>query len=967
MPSRRIPLYIHIAYLFVGLLLGYALVSQGYQYWQTQRLLMQEAQSRYQLIANHAQAALDALYRPSRAAIDLLAHTPLVHANSLEARLSHVDALVAALHAQPQLSAAYVGWSNGDFFLLRPWADSPLMHKLYPEAPLHTRWVVQSRQPAQQAGGTFLYLDAELKELARHERSNYPFDPRSRRWYQQAQARGGLYSSNPYRFFTSDEAGITLALAHPEGHAVLGLDTTLSSLDALLSSYKPTPSSQVAVINATGEIVTWSENRTLPTQPDSGLPLLSQLNNEPLVQAQQLIADQQAISVKHGRWQAQDWQLARVALLADAGDMPLYLLLASPHDELLAAAKVLRHESMLISMLLIVPGIALALLFARWAARPLKTLTREAEKIERFNFDEPLTVDSNIAEVADLARAMGKMKATIHRFLDLSLALSAETDFQRLLAQLIKDMQEVTNADAALIYLQDSAEAPWQLACLRHHGQMLATEHSAPIALDAQHHPLLQALHFAKPVRLSGAQASQHFSALPTPTNDLSLWALPLRNRKGDTLGILALLVDEAQNPLSRELMAFAQTLSTTAAVALNTQRLLDEQKALLEAFIQLLAGAIDAKSPYTGGHCQRVPELAKALAQAACAEQNGPFKDFSLSAEQWETLHIAAWLHDCGKVTTPEYVVDKATKLETLYDRIHEVRMRFEVLKRDAHIAYWQARAEGEPNDSAQLKAQLQEQLAQLDDDFAFVARCNVGGEFMADSDLARLERIAGQTWLRTLSDRLGIGHEELQRKQAHPEPPLPTLEPLLADKPEHSIERRAQDVITANNPWGFSLQTPALLYNRGELYNLSVRRGTLSEEERFKINEHIIQTIIMLERLPFPRHLREVPEIAGGHHEKMDGQGYPRGLTQAQMSIPARMMAIADIFEALTAIDRPYKAGKPLSVAMRIMAKMRDEQHIDAELFALFVRSGVYRRYAEQYMPAALIDAVDEAALLS
>lgn len=967
MPSRRIPLYIHIAYLFVGLLLAYALVSQGYQYWQTQRLLLQEAQSRYQLIANHAQASLDGLYRPSKAAIRLLAHTPLVSANSLAARLNHLDTLIAALHAQPQLSAAYVGWNNGDFFLLRPWADTPLMRKLYPEAPKNTHWVVQSRQPERQTGGTFIYLDADLHELLRNERSNYTFDPRSRRWFQQAQARGGLYSSNPYRFFTSDEAGITLAFAKPETQAVLGLDTTLSSLDALLNSYKPTPSSQVAVINATGEIVSWSESRMLQAQADSGLALLSQLNNEPLVQAQQLIIDEQAISVERGRWQSQDWQLARVSLLGDSGDMPLYLLLVSPHDELLAAAKVLRNETLLISMLLLVPGIGLALLFAQWAARPLKALTREAEKIERFNFDDPLNVESNVAEVVDLARAMGKMKATIHRFLDLSLALSAETDFQRLLAQVLKDMQEVTNAEAALIYLQDNAEAPWQLACLRHQTHILTTDQSVPIALNTQDHPLLQALRFAKPVRLSGEQISQHFQELPTQTNDLSLWALPLCNRKGDTLGILALLVDEAQNPLSRELMAFAQTLSATAAVALNTQRLLDEQKALLEAFIQLLAGAIDAKSPYTGGHCQRVPDLVKALAQAACDEQHGVFKGFNLNPEQWETLHIAAWLHDCGKITTPEYVVDKATKLETLYDRIHEVRMRFEVLKRDAQIAYWQACAESTTIDSETLRQQLEEQLAQLDDDFAFVARCNVGGELMADNDLARLEHIAGQTWLRTLSDRIGIGHEELARKQVNPEPTLPTPEPLLANKLEHNIERRAEDVIGAANPWGFSLQSPELLYNRGELYNLSVRRGTLSEEERFKINEHIIQTIIMLERLPFPRHLREVPEIAGGHHEKMDGQGYPRGLTQAQMSIPARMMAIADIFEALTAVDRPYKAGKPLSVAMRIMSKMCDEQHIDAELFALFVRSGVYRRYAEQYMPAALIDAVDEAALLS
>jgi hypothetical protein len=393
--------------------------------------------------------------------------------------------------------------------------------------------------------------------------------------------------------------------------------------------------------------------------------------------------------------------------------------------------------------------------------------------------------------------------------------------------------------------------------------------------------------------------------------------------------------------------------------VALNTQRLIEEQKILLESFIQLIAGAIDAKSPYTGGHCQRVPELTKMLARAACAEQQGPFASFSLNDNQWEELHIAAWLHDCGKVTTPEYVVDKATKLETLYDRIHEVRMRFEVLKRDAEIACLKAIAAGGDGDA--LHNALRQQLHQLDDDFAFVARCNEGGEFMATEHVERMRGIASLSWQRTLSDRLGISYEERQRKERNPEAALPVSEALLADKPEHLFLRGPRDQLAENNPWAFKVRVPEYLYNRGELYNLCVARGTLSEEERYKINEHIIQTIIMLEKLPFPRHLRRVPEIAGGHHEKMDGNGYPRRLTGEQMSLPARMMAIADIFEALTAVDRPYKKGKTLSDAIRIMGLMQQEQHIDGELFALFLRSGVYLEYAARYMPAALIDEVD------
>ena len=338
------------------------------------------------------------------------------------------------------------------------------------------------------------------------------------------------------------------------------------------------------------------------------------------------------------------------------------------------------------------------------------------------------------------------------------------------------------------------------------------------------------------------------------------------------------------------------------------------------------------------------------------------PFRDFTLGEEDWEAVHIAAWLHDCGKVTTPEYIVDKATKLEALYDRIHEIRMRFEVLKRDAEIACWQAIAGGA--DEATARAALAAAWALLDEEFAFVAACNEGGEEMDPARIERLQRIAARTWLRTLDDRLGVSPDELRRKG--PVVALPVREALLADKPEHRVARSAEELIPADNPWGFRLRVPALRYNRGELANLSIGRGTLTDEDRYKINEHIVQTIRMLDELPFPRHLKAVPEIAGGHHEKMDGSGYPRGLTREQMSPVARMMAIADIFEALTAVDRPYKKGKTLSEAIGIMARMRDAGHIDPDLFALFLTSGVYRQYAERYMPRDCVDEVDVARLL-
>jgi HD-GYP domain-containing protein (c-di-GMP phosphodiesterase class II) len=405
--------------------------------------------------------------------------------------------------------------------------------------------------------------------------------------------------------------------------------------------------------------------------------------------------------------------------------------------------------------------------------------------------------------------------------------------------------------------------------------------------------------------------------------------------------------------------VTFVEALSGTAAISIENQNLLREQKQLLDSLIKLIAGAIDAKSPYTGGHCQRVPVLATMLAAAACEAKRGPFRDFAMNDDEWETLHIAAWLHDCGKVTTPEHVVDKATKLQTIYDRLHEVRMRFEVLKRDAEIEYWRRVADGA--DRISLRSELEEKWRELDAEFQFVALCNEGGESMAPEKIERISRIAQRTWLRTLDDRVGLSQEERARGASVPASSLPAVEQLLADKPEHVIERSGTDPPASERAERFTRQVPPHQRNIGEIHNLCIGRGTLTEEERYIINDHVVQTIRMLSQLPFPKHLKKVPEIAGGHHEKLDGTGYPRRLSGEELSPAARILAIADVFEALTARDRPYKTGRTLSQAIAIMASMSRERHIDAALFELFLTSGVYRRYAERFLEPAQIDEVD------
>jgi HD-GYP domain-containing protein (c-di-GMP phosphodiesterase class II) len=410
--------------------------------------------------------------------------------------------------------------------------------------------------------------------------------------------------------------------------------------------------------------------------------------------------------------------------------------------------------------------------------------------------------------------------------------------------------------------------------------------------------------------------------------------------------------------PFPAELISFIEALASQSAMALENQALLDSQKALIDSLIKIIAGAIDNKSPYTGGHCNRVPELAFMLAEAVIQQDEGPFADFNFkNEEEWYEFRVGAWLHDCGKVTTPEYVADKATKLETIYNRIHEVRTRFEVLLRDARIRQLESLAAGTPKDEAEAIFRSEKQ--QLLDDYAFVAECNIGGEFMMPESMARVRQIGRQTWQRHFDDRLGLSHEELKRHANQIAPSLPVEEFLLANKAEHLVPRSETEPY--DSKYAFKIKIPQYLSNFGELHNLLISRGTLNEEERFKINEHIIQTIVMLDSLPFPKHLARVPEYAGTHHETLIGTGYPRQLTLDNLSIPARIMAIADIFEALTASDRPYKKAKTLSESIKILSFFKKDKHIDADLFDLLLTSGVYKKYGEQFLPAHQLDEVN------
>ncbi len=615
------------------------------------------------------------------------------------------------------------------------------------------------------------------------------------------------------------------------------------------------------------------------------------------------------------------------------------------------------------ALLIIAISIPVAWHVSRRISGQLDILKKQASAIRVFDFDTDVELDTPIREIFGLGRAMKQMRTMIKKFMHVSLALSGERNFGKLLGRVIHEMREACDGDGGVIYLYEGGGAKLRKAAHRWTKTGPQAEPAEEMPLSDQNHPVNMEV-------LRSRTPSLHTIAHPRPAGlecldqrygaeTVQMVVVPLRSSDDTPIGVVLSFMVPGATPPSHERMALAEAFSSAAAIAIDQQRLMERQKILLDSMIQIIASAIDAKSPYTGGHCARVPELALMLAQEACKVKEGPLADFEFRTDdEWREFKVGAWLHDCGKVATPGHVVDKATKLETVFNRIHEIRTRFEVLLRDAEIERMQAIHErGIPR--AEAGAAYEKRKAELTADFAFVAESNIGGEFMSPDKIERLNKIAQNTWLRNFDDRLGLSYEELRIYEKEPAAPLPALEHLLADKPHHLVEHTAS---RADDPkYGFRLKVPEYQYNHGELHNLGIGRGTLSEEERYKINEHTIHTIHMLEQMPLPENLKRIPEYAGTHHETLTGSGYPRKLEAKDLSVPSKIMAIADIFEALTACDRPYKKAKPLSEAVKILSFFKKDGHIDPMLFDLFLTTGTYKTYAVRYLRPEQIDEVD------
>ena len=543
------------------------------------------------------------------------------------------------------------------------------------------------------------------------------------------------------------------------------------------------------------------------------------------------------------------------------------------------------------------------------------------------------TVPSNLRGYIDsLQNQISNMSA-------IGLALSKEKDMDKLLEMILLEAKRISNADGGTLYMMtDDQRLKFSIMITDslniHMGGTSGKEIPFyPVKLymdDGQPNKTMIAANAGltgDTINIPDAYKAKGFDFSGTKSFDektgyrsKSFLTVPLKNHEDEIIGVLQLL--NAQDIKTKKVIPFSdsvqksvEALSSQAAVAITNKNLIKDLEVLFESFIKLIASAIDAKSPYTGGHCSRVPEITMMLAESVNDINDGPFAGIQFTDKEMYELKIAAWLHDCGKVATPEAVVDKGTKLETIYDRIHTVATRFEVLKRDEEIKYLKKQLKIQKDDSLienekkealkKARSLYLKRIKQQEDDKLFIEESNVGGEFMSQDRKDRVNKIASYRW----------------KDNGSPKP----------------------------------------FFSEDEVYNLCISRGTLTPEERKIINDHIVVTIDMLEQLPYPKHLRNVPEFAGGHHEKLDGTGYPKGLNHSEMSVQAKIMAIADIFEALTARDRPYKKGKTLSQAMRILGFIKNDAHIDTELFDVFVQEKIYLKYAEEFLDPEQIDEVE------
>lgn len=891
--------------------------------------------------ANELKVELDELSTPLITLLNALAKTGFTEKEFNEQPTEWLEMMHMLLSKNKHIASFYIGNNNGNSYLIRS-IHSEADRLRYAAPDITVLMLEINLNNGQQRS---IYLDQQMRRIGSKRSHNNYYDPRTRDWFKNAKGDMDIHMAEPYVFYFSRRIGITFSRMLENNQGVIAVDFTLGSLTDIIQNLEYSDNSKVLLLTASKRIISSNQELAL-------------INGEELFTAEELeiaefLPDFNDIKVEQTLfstifWQGQNWELVVAPLEISSLDV-LYLVNFVAYKDLLYGSSILRNELMVISLITVFISFIIILAMTEKIAKPLTYMTKSVENIQQFSFKRKVYRKSHINDINDLNEAMNSMESVLVDFFQNLRDIARSTESEQLSTSMVTQAKAILGCDVCQLFVNSPADrdvfkmtansdsvTPFNVQVLYAHNKAIFTDEIYELEVNDSNLVFLD------------SDCTRGF-------------IIPLLNRADVRVGVLVIGFNSHIKTSSRERIHFVREFLAFNEIMLEQLEQEHEQRALFHSFVEMMATSVDIKSPYTGAHCQRVPKITKMLAKAADQDKQA-FQDFSLTEEGWEELLVAAWLHDCGKVTSPDYVMDKATKLETIYDRIHEVRMRYEVLKRDADIAYWKAVAQGQ--DKLIAQATCDEQKVLLESEFEFIAQCNIGHESLQPESIARLEKIASRTWQRTLPDNIGLSQEALDKADTTTQV-LPATESLLADKQAHLYPWQESKRLESQSKREFTLTKPEHQYNRGELHNLCVTSGTLTAEERYNVNEHAIQTYLMLDQLPYPEHLKNVPLIAGSHHEKINGNGYPLKMKGEEIPLGGRMIAIADIFEALTAAERPYKQAKTLNESLLIMAWMVKNGELDTDLFELFITQGIHQQYADEFLAESQIDKVDICAI--
>lgn len=929
--------------------LAIVMIAIGIFGWQ--QITLSTASDTIKTNAQLTELRLNKIISPASTAIRILSGYVMT-TDDLGPHYKYLPMLESELKSSELISAVYIGFENGDFIAVRA-----LNNKLFdqgPDAPEGADYLLQviSHNQKDQAEKLFFYFKYGQELIDYGIATNFDLSPQNRPWFKAAIDNDKLNLSTPYAFYSTKQIGLTISKRTQNKNAVIGMDIALDDMSTVLEEVKITPHTELAIISNDGDLLGYKDiPKILDDWADKNftnelLPEINILEKSPLIKAYTDSYDE----LNQFEFNNQKW----LGITKQMGNnLSMKLVMAIPINELLGKAYKYMQLMLTISIIIILMAFILSRLAAKKISKYLDQLVNQAGDIVRFNFSKVPDKNIPIREIVDLQTASNKVSKTLDSMLSISKIIGTESDLDIMLQKVVELTVDATHCIAGAVYIS-AGDSYYMHKSAAHYSNNPAVGPN-PLAANIDYYPEY----------INYDPINDNHPLCQTQNNNLSL-EFELRDRNNKLQGLLILEFSQSQQQLyGIDFEAFVNKLTGMLEVAIETRQLIEAQKDLFYGMIHMLADAIDAKSPYTGGHCKRVPELAIMMVDSLQKQTEGKYKNFELSDNEIKEFAIAAWLHDSGKLVMPQDIVDKASKLEIIYNRIHEIRMRFEVLLRDAEIKYLHEVQSGVNQDKARKEYLITQQS--LLDDFEFVANCNIGSEHLDDAAIDRLKQISAKTWLRNFDDMLGLSRDELKQRSKGRDinQTLPVTEQLLANKESDLIEWPKHDLIAqlnADHPGlDLDIDQPEFKQNTGELHNLTISKGTLTEEDRFIIKNHMVHTLLMLHKLPWPPGFTNIPDIASNHHERMDGTGYPRRLKAGDLPITHRVLAIADVFEALTASDRPYKQTKTLSETLHIMANMCLDQHLDTDLFINFLEHKTWQKYSNKFLKSSQIDEVD------